>query len=195
MEVYISINGVLRNLIKKFDYHYQNNFIEAQIVVDEGVLPFDYKITEPIQNDDLTKYYSFQSKEEFNNFCFVDFPLELFGNSTLSYPNVISDLNKIIYENPDISFTVIGIDEFLKAKSSTLYFLSKHSYLGNNIKFIKSDNLDKEWEKCDIWVTDDKFVIDKCPSNKKSVKFTTEYNNYFTHATEINDFKKLELTC
>lgn len=191
MEVYISINGVLRNLIQKFEYHYENNFLESDITVEEDEEPFDYKITTPIRNDNILNYFAFQSKEELSNFAFVDYPLEIFGHAGISYMAVMSDLNTLIYENPDINFTVVGLDEFGKAKSSTLFFLSKYSYLGNNIKFITSEKILKEWKKCDLWVTDNKEIIDRCPKNKQAVKFITEYNSFFTHNTEI---KKLT-TC
>ncbi len=187
MEVYISINGVLRNLIQKFEYHYENNFLESDIEVEEDVEPFDYKVTTPIRNDNIMNYFAFQSKEELSNFTFVDYPLEIFGHAGISYMAVMSDLNTLIYENPDINFTVVGLDEFGKAKSSTLFFLSKYSYLGNSIRFITSNNLLKEWKKCDLWVTDNKEIIDRCPKNKQSVKFVTEYNDFFTHKYEIKN--------
>ena len=59
MEVYISINGVLRNLIQKFEYHYENNFLESDIEVEEDVEPFDYRVTIPIRNDNLMNYFAF----------------------------------------------------------------------------------------------------------------------------------------
>jgi hypothetical protein len=192
MEVYISINGVLRDLIQKFEYHYNNNFIDAEVTVEEDTVPFDYKITHPLRNDNLLNSFAFQSKDEFNNFLFVDFPLEIFGHSTLSYPAVIMDLNKMIYENPDINFTIVGLDEYGKAKSSTLFFLSKYSYLGNNIKFIKSEDISKEWKKCDIWITDNYNIIEQCPNKKVAIKFVTDYNYYFTHKNETN---KIDLQC
>lgn len=195
MEVYISINGVLRNLIQKFEYHYQNNFIDAEVEVDENVIPFDYKITEPIRNDNLLNSFSFQSKEEFNNFLFVHFPLEIFGHAPVSYPAVMMDLNKLIYGYPHINFTVVGMDEFGKAKSSTLFFLSKHSYLGNNIRFIRSEDIDKEWKKCDIWVTDNDEILSKCPKNKKALKFSTDYNANITYNNTINNLTKIEPLC
>ena len=192
MEVYISINGALRNLIQKFEYHYNNNFIDVDETVEEGTVPFDYKITYPLRNDNLLSCFNFQSKEEFNNFLFVDYPLEIFGHSTLSYPSVVTDLNKLIYENQDINFTIVGIDEYGKAKSSTLFFLSKYSYLGNNIKFIKSNDIDTEWKKCDLWITDNYNIIEQCPNNKTAVKFNTDYNYYFTYKNETN---KIDLLC
>lgn len=192
MEVYISINGVLRNLIQKFEYHYNNNFIDVETEVEEGVEPFDYRITYPLRNDNLLSCFNFQSKEELNNFLYVDFPLEIFGHSTLSYPSVMTDLNKLIYENKDINFTIIGIDEFGKAKPSTLFFLSKYSFLGNNIKFIKSEDIINEWKKCDVWITDSLDIIEACPDNKMAVKFVTDFNYHFTHK---NETQKIDLQC
>jgi hypothetical protein len=195
MEVYVSINGVLRNLIQKFEYHYKNNFLDAEITVDEGETPFDYKITTPIKNNKLLNSFAFQSKEEFDNFLFVDFPLEIFGCSTLSYPMAIMDLNKLIYENENINFTVVGLDEYGKAKSSTLFFLSKYSYFGNNIRFIRSENIGKEWQRCDLWITDDEEIIKTCPKNKKVIKFKTDYNQFFEFHNEIDNLTKIELPC
>jgi hypothetical protein len=195
MEIYVSINGVLRNFIQKFDFQYQKYFLETE--QEESENPFEYKITRPIQNDDLLNHYTFQSKEEYDHFCSVEFPLEIFGHAPLSYLTAIFDLNALIYGHPDINFTVIGLDELGKSKSSTLFFLSKNGFLGNNIKFIKSKDINEEWKKCDLWITDDKFIIDKCPKNKKVVKFVTEYNQYYTDSNiiEINNLTKIEPPC
>lgn len=195
MEIYISINGVLRNLIQKFEYHYNNNFLDAETEVEEGAVPFDYKINYPLRNDDLMQSFAFQSKDEFNNFLYVDYPLEIFGHSTLSYPAVMNDLHMLIRENPDINFTIVGMDEFGKASPSTLFFLSKYSYQGNNIKFILSKNIEKEWRKCDLWVTDNDEILSKCPKNKKSIKFTTDYNMNIIYNNEINNLTKIDPIC
>lgn len=189
MNVYISINGPLRNLIQKFDYHYKDEFIDSDILVEEDKEedPFEYKVEEKVQNDNLLDYYTFQSIDEYNNFLFVDFPLEIFGHAGITNMSSMSDLNKAIHDNPDINFTVVGLDELGKAKSSTLFFLSKHSYLGNNVKFIRTHNIDKEWKKCDVWITDSKEIIDKCPKKKTVVKYLTDYNEYFTHKNEAKN--------
>ncbi len=191
MEVYISINGVLRNFIQKFDYHYKDYYLEAIPVEGEEDESFEYKINYPIQNDNILDHYVFQSKEEYDNFCFIEFPLEIFGHAGLSYPSAVSDLNKLIYEKKEINFTIIGLDELGKAKPSTLFFLSKNQFFGNNIKFIRSTEIDKEWEKCDMWVTDEKSIIDKCPTDKKVIKFNTDYNQFFNSDIEINNIQNL----
>lgn len=219
MEVYVSINGVLRNLIQKFDFHYQDHFLDTDVIIDsddhqQEEPPFEYKINYPIQNDNLLNYYSFQSKEEYEYFLYLEFPLEIFGYAGVSYLTAISDLNKLIYghyetnesfsssgsagsygfsKTKDINFTVIGLDELGKSKSSTLFFLSKNGFLGNNIKFILSKDIDNEWKKCDMWITDNKDIIDRCPTDKKVIKFNTEYNQYFIHNIEINNLSKIDL--
>jgi hypothetical protein len=76
--IFISIDGVLRNLIQKFNYHYKDNFFDSETENEEN---FKYEITDEIFNDDLTKYFKFQSEEEYKNFI-----------------DAISLLNEIEYE-------------------------------------------------------------------------------------------------
>lgn len=207
MEIYINIDGVLRNTIQKFDYHYKDYFLDreeepAKTTINENgeegelitIDPFDYGINGEVRNDDLMQHYRFQSVGEFNNFLYVEYPIEIFGHAGVSYPTAMSDLNKLIYENTGHTFTLVGINNLSKAKPATLFFLSKNGCLANNIKFIPEENIDNLWNNCDIWITDDKKVIDACPKNKVAVKFNTTYNNYFTHEHEINKLEKIEET-
>jgi hypothetical protein len=151
MEIFISIDGVLRNFIQKFDYHYKDAFFDSEFENDNN---FEYKITEPVQNNNLLNSYNFQSIEEYEFFLFVEYPIEIFGHAGLSYPNVFTELNKIIYDNPEHNFTIVGLNEVGKAKPATLFFLSKNGFLGSNIKFIKTEDIGKCWYKCDVWISD-----------------------------------------
>lgn len=207
MEIYISIDGVLRNTIQKFDYHYKDYFLDREeeqtktSIDDEGnegeqivYEPFDYGIDGEVKNDNLQKYYRFQSVGEFNNFLYVEYPIEIFGHAGVSYPTAMSDLNKLVYDNTGHTFTLVGINNLSKAKPATLFFLSKNGCLANNIKFIPEEKIDNLWNNCDIWITDDKKVIDSCPKDKLAVKFNTTYNDYFSHTHEINKLEKIEET-
>jgi hypothetical protein len=191
MEIYISIDGVIRNTIQKFDYHYNDAFLADDIQFEEGN-SFEYGITEPIQNNNLLNSYNFQSKEEFENFLFIEYPIEIFGHAGLSYSTTFTDLHKIIFDNPDHNFTLIGLDELGKSRPATLFFLSKNGFLGNNIKFIKSDDINEMWSKCDIWVSDNKNIVDSCPENKIVYKFNTTYNQYFTNKKEISKLTEIQ---
>jgi hypothetical protein len=190
MEIYISIDGVIRNLIQKFDYHYKDSYMES-----ESEDTFEYGITNPIQNDNLLNSYKFQSKEELEYFLFIEYPIEIFGHAGLSYNTVISDLNKLIYENREHNITLIGLDELGKAKPATLFFLSKNAIMCNNIKFITSSNIGEHWNNCDMWITDNKTIIDLCPENKIVYKFNTTYNQYFTNIKEISKLTEIQEPC
>lgn len=189
MEIYISIDGVLRNLIQKFNYHYTDAFLQSEF---ENETDFEYNIVYPIQNDNLLNSYKFQSMEEFEFFTYIEYPIEIFGHAGVSYPTSISDLNKIIFDNPQHNITVVGVDEVGKSKPATLFFLSKNGFLGNNIKFIKSVDIEKEWEKCDLWVSDNKKIIDLKPEGKSAIKFQTTYNEFFTNEKEITKLTEIE---
>ncbi len=184
MEIFISIDGVLRNTIQKFDYHYFDYYLNSEL--EEGQENFEYGREGNVQNDNLLEYYKFQSKEEFESFLFIDFPIEIFGHAIQSYQGVINDLNNLMYENKNHNFTLVGLDELGKAKPASLFFLSRHGCLSSNIKFISSEDIKKEWKKCDIWITDNKKIIDGCPRNKRVVKFNTQYNEYFTNELQID---------
>ena len=191
MEIYLSIDGVIRNTIQKFDYHYNESYLADDVTFEEDN-NFEYGVVEPIQNDNLFNSHKFQSKEEFENFLFIEYPIEIFGHAGLSYSTTFTDLHKLIYENPQHNFTLIGLDELGKAKPATLFFLSKNGFLGNNIKFSKTSNLDELWNQCDIWVTDNKSVLDSTPNNKIGVKFQTTYNQYFTYGKEITKLNEIQ---
>jgi hypothetical protein len=188
MEIFISVDGVIRNLIQKFDYHYKDAFVDADLEDNS----FEYGITEPIENDNILKSYNFQSREEFEYFLFIEYPIEIFGHAGLSYSTTFSDLNNMIYNNQEHNFTLVGLDELGKSKPATLFFLSKNGFLGNNIKFSTSDNVDNLWEKCDMWVTDNKNIINKCPEGKKVYKFITPYNQHFTNDLEISKLTEIQ---
>lgn len=188
MEIFISIDGVLRNFIQKFDYHYKDSFFDSEF---ENENNFEYKITDPIQNNNLLNSYAFQSVEEYEFFLFIEYPIEIFGHAGLSYSNVFTELNKIIFENPEHNFTIIGLNEVGKAKPATLFFLSKNGFLGNNIKFIKSEEIGECWNQCDMWISDNIDVIQH--NNAKSpIKFNTDYNKLFTCKEEISKLSEIK---
>jgi hypothetical protein len=189
MEIFISIDGVIRNTIQKFDYHYNDAYLADDVKLESN---FEYGVIEPIQNDNLLNSYKFESKEESDYFLFIEYPIEIFGHAGLSYSTTFSDLHKIIYENPNHNFTLIGLDELGKAKPATLFFLSKNGFLGNNIKFIKSDEIENNWNKCDVWITDNKNILDLCPEDKEAIKFNTTYNQHFTNKKEISKLTEIQ---
>lgn len=192
MEIYISIDGVLRNTIQKLDYHYKDAYLDSEILGEDD---FEYGISEEIKNNELFSAYKFHSKEEFDYFMYIEYPIEIFGHAGLSYATTFTDLHDLIYHNQEHNYTLVGLDEIGKAKPATLFFLSKNGFLGNNIRFIKSEHIVDEWKKCDLWITDSKLVLDSCPENKVCALFKTDYNKHFTHTKEINRLTEIKELC
>jgi hypothetical protein len=191
MEILISIDGVIRNKIQKFDYHYKDCYFNSDT---EEENPFEYGVSDKVYNDSLFNYYKFQSNEEYEFFTFIEYPIEIFGHAGLSYPQVFNELHNLIRLNPEHNFTIIGLDEFGKAKPATLFFLSKNGFVGNNIKFIKTDEIENTWDMYDTWITDNEKIISKCPTTKNVIKFNTIYNDYFNYNKEINKLNELTET-
>ena len=76
MEILINIDGVLRNTIAKFDYHYKDYYLDRE--TDEKTdeeNSFEYGVIEPVKNNFLLESYKYQSKEEFDNFIFIDYAM------------------------------------------------------------------------------------------------------------------------
>ena len=189
MEIFISIDGVLRNTIQKFDYHYNDAYLTSEF---ENKDNFEYGVVEPIQNDNILNSYKFQSVEEFEYFLYIEYPIEIFGHAGLSYSTTFTDLHKMIYENKEHNFTLIGLNELGKSKPATLFFLSKNGFLGDTIKFIKTENINEMWNQCDCWITDNKTIIDNCPDDKTAIKFNTLYNKFFTYNKEITKLSEID---
>jgi hypothetical protein len=189
MEILISIDGVLRNTIQKFEYHYNESYLAADVELESE---FEYNITYPIQNDNLFNHFKFESAEEFEYFLFIEYPIEIFGHAGLSYSTTFTELHKMMFENQEHSYTLIGMDELGKSKPGTLFFLSKNGFLGNNIKFIRNTDIQDMWSKYDVWITDNKQILDLCPDDKIGIKFQTTYNQYFTYKTEIGKLSEIQ---
>lgn len=187
MNVYISIDGVLRNFINRFHYHYENAYINVDEVEDN----FEYSVSDKIYNDDLGKYFKFQDKTQKEYFQYVEYPMELYGHSPLSYSNVANDFNKMVYENPHINFYLVGLNEYGKSKSATLFFLSKNGFMVNNVKFITEENIEKEWKNVSVWISDCQNILSKKPDKKDFILFNTQYNGYFEYEKRIEKLTDL----
>jgi len=190
MEVYVSIDGVLRNTLQKFDYHYKDYFLNTETESEET---FEYGLKDnPSSIKGILNTYNFQSEEEYKKFLYFDFPIEIFGHAGLSYSHAATDFNTMLFDNPDVTFTIVGLSEKGKSKPASLFFLSKNGILCDNVKFSNYDEINNLWSNCDLWITDDETVISMCPKNKSVIKFNTYYNNHFTNKIEINKLNEIQ---
>lgn len=189
MNIYISIDGVLRNFVNRFHYHYEQAYIDVEETEDN----FEYKVIEPITNKTLSDHFIFQSKEQEEYFQYIEYPMELYGHSPVSYNGVNNELNKLVYDNKEHTITLVGLDELGKARPATFFFLSRNGMMVNNVKFILSSDLEKEWESVDMWVTDNQKILDTKPEGKKIVLFETPYNGYIEFENKITKLNEIQI--
>ena len=189
MNIYISIDGVLRNFVNRFHYHYEQAYIDVEETEDN----FEYKVIEPITNKTLSDHFIFQSKEQEEYFEYIEYPMELYGHSPVSYNGVNNELNKLVYDNKEHTITLVGLDELGKARPATFFFLSRNGMMVNNVKFILSSELEKEWENVDMWITDSQKILDTKPEGKRIFLFETPYNSYIESENKITKLNEIQI--
>lgn len=187
MNIYISIDGVLRNFINRFHYHYEQAYIDVEETDDT----FEYKVIEPLTNINISDHFIFQSKEQQDYFQYIEYPMELYGHSPVSYNGVNNDINKLVFENKEHTITLVGLDELGKSRAATFFFLSRNGIMVNNVKFVLANDLEKEWENVDLWISDSKKILDTKPENKKFILFQTKYNEHIECENKIDKLNDL----
>jgi hypothetical protein len=193
-KVFINITGVLRDTYAKAASEYRKYYIETDLEEGEEE-SFEYDMVLPVDTNDLSNHFKFQSEDELKYFFFIEFAIEIFGHSAPVYSGVFRDLSDLMKDNEDWEITIVS-DEVGKGKPSSLFFLSKNTCYVDNYKFYKKDNIETLWEECDIWITSDYDVITKKPEGKTVVKIEAEYNKDLESdysVEKLTNVKELEL--
>jgi len=182
MKIGISIDGVVRDFITKFELVYDKYFP----VSDEDTL-----IERDINTLNLLDHFAFSGgTTELNKFMYVDAALEIFGHAGETKLNSVEHLNQLHNIIEDMGHIPIVISrELNNSKPSTLFFLSKLSAKINNIIFVR--DYEKKWDHVDILITANPHILDMKPKGKISIKVINGYNkNNFSDFT-IVDLKEL----
>jgi hypothetical protein len=182
MRIGISINGVIRDFIPKFESIYDKYF-----PVDEG----EETPKRNINTLNLLEHFVFTGgTTELNNFMYVEAALEIFGHAGEVKLNAVEHLNQLHNLIEDMGHTPIIISKELNnSKPATLFFLSKLSAKINNIVFIRDYN--KKWEHVDILITANPTALNTKPTGKISIKVIKEYNKDNNSDYTIVDLKEL----
>lgn len=193
-KVFINITGVLRDTYAKAASEYRKYYIETELEEGEEE-PFEYDMVLPVNTDDLSNHFKFQSEDEMKYFFFVEFAIEIFGHSAPVYNGVFRDLAELMKDNDDWEITIVS-DEVGKGKPSSLFFLSKNTCYVDNYRFYKKDNVEEMWNECDVWITTECDVINTKPEGKTVVKVETEYNKDLKSdytVEKLTNVKEIEL--
>ena len=155
MKFAFDTDEVLRDTISKMKATYEKFFIE-DYVSEEGEEEFEYKIIEPITSHKFSEHFLFPSDDDYINFMYLDFPMNIFGHSpsmSSNTFNTFSEIQKNVLSKRD-KLSVIGMG-VAKIKPASLFFYSKYGMEVDNIQFYNSITLPFFHSK--IWEHDNKF--------------------------------------
>ena len=191
MKIGITIDGVVRDFITKFELVYDKYYP----VIDEETGE-NKEIERDIKDLELLKYFNFsgntveEETTELNKFMYVDASLEIFGHAGEIKLNSVEHLNQLHNMIEDMGHTPIIISKELNnSKPATLFFLSKLSSKVNTIKFVR-DYKDK-WEHIDVLITASPETLLSKPDEKISIKVINTYNKDCNSDYTIVDLKEL----
>ena len=169
-KIAIDLNDVVRD--------YSNNFVKYYI---EGYdHTFDLSDFEFWSND-MSVVFPFKSEAAYHNFIYNDYAFELYGKCGVCTRKLEAELNdwtekilKDIDTDEEIEVMFVSPMEYGLSIGNTYFFLSK---LGTKIRevYFPTDSL-TIWDKCDILITANPFLLSNKPKGKVSVKIETEYN-------------------
>tara|TARA_B100000963_G_scaffold158208_2_gene137724 strand:+ start:1056 stop:1679 length:624 start_codon:yes stop_codon:yes gene_type:complete len=186
MKIGITIDGVIRDFITKFELVYDKYYPVIDEETGENMV-----IERDIKDLDLLKYFKFSGEtNELNKFMYVDASLEIFGHAGEVKLNSVEHLNQLHNLIEDMGHTPIIISKELNnSKPATLFFLSKLSCKVNTIKFVR-DYKDK-WDHIDVLITASPETLLSKPLEKTSIKVINTYNKNCNSDYTIVDLKEL----
>lgn len=170
MRIAIDLNDVVRD--------YSHNFLKYYI---EGY-NHEFDLTDfEFWTHDMSALFPFKSDMSYNNFVYNDYAFELFGKCGTCTRNLEGDLNiwteqtlmDIDTEEP-IELLFVSPMEYGLSIGNTYFFISK---LGTKIRetyFPVDSKL--IWDRCDVLITANPYLLSIKPEGKTTVKISTEYN-------------------
>ena len=178
MKISVNINGVLRNVLLKFEEVYEK--YEDKEVKSEVLTP------------NLMQYTHFNNEDELYNFLYEEAPMEIFGQAKEMMNGVVSHLVELYKEMPvDYKLRIVS-DDLGRGKSATLWFLAKYGLVCDEIVFYNTESLNNLWEDTDVFITSDIDVIESKPKDKKLIIIDQSYNTSYDCDLRINNIKELD---
>lgn len=175
MKIAFDVNGVLRDTFLKAEQVYQRFMIDDYIV-EEGEDKFDYELNLPVTSMNLIDHFKFRTTDDLYDFFYVDFPMQIFGHAPSVSANTFTILNEIYQQLRDDHEIYVISDEIQKSKPASLFFISKYGCLIENYMFYSKVSFEKVWDTFDIIITSNPEILQSKPKEKKTVKFSTTYN-------------------
>ena len=209
-KVGIEINGVLRDTVTKFKQLYEKHLIDKNDIDDEKTYSLDlsgnteeievitednfkYEELSEVTSLELNTHFSFKTNEEYFEFMYEDYTMELFGHAPSTEYSTFNDLNDLYLELRDKLDLSIVSDEISKSKPASLFFLSKFGCLLEKFRFYSNITLDDMWNDVDILVTSNPNLLLNQPKGKTVIKFETQYNSNIENKHTVKTIKELKV--
>jgi len=204
----IDINGVLRDIVGKFEQLYEKHLIEKDKddflgqtyeldmsgntkIIESNDESFEYRKLSDVSSLDLTKHFLFKNSEELFSFMYEEYAMELFGHASSTEMTTFNILNELYFELREEYELIIVSNEIGKSKPSSLFFLSKFGCLLEKVIFFNEVTKNNMWNQIDILLTANPDLLLEKPTNKLVVKYNTNYNKQVESDYEINSLSEL----
>ena len=185
MKIGIEINHVIRDINSQIIKYYAKD-------IDKN---FDEKNVDKTSLNLIDKV-GFKNKKAKENFLYVDYPYEIFGCANTTHRHTSSMLNKWMEEMDNNGFNGSNVSLFsLKENALTIqssyYFLSKIGCRVRNVFFPKDGK--EMWNKCDIIITTNEYIVNNKPEDKKVILIKTNDNSHLMSKCDFvySDFYQL----
>lgn len=186
-KIAIDLNDVLRAYTAQFASLYKKG-------IDND---FDIDNVE-ITTNNLMEVFPFDSEEEYQDFVYVDYPYELFACAEPMSRQLQFRLHQWLSNDlrniDEDEFGVVDVMavspfEINMTIQSTLYFLHK---IASRIReyYFPIDSL-TIWDKCDVLVTANPWLIENKPQDKIVIRIDAPYNKPCEADLEFNSFMDL----
>lgn len=177
MVISISINGVIRDVLSRFEHVYEK---------------YNGKeVLSPVITPNLMEYVEFKDAEELLEFLYDEAPMEIFGQAKEIENNIISYLGELYKEMPNNYILKIVSDDFGKAKPATFWFLAKYGVVCDEIIFYTTKTINTLWKNTDIFITSDSDIIKSKPKDKKLIIVDKCYNENMVSDLRIKSIKEI----
>jgi|TARA_R110000822_G_scaffold67703_8_gene164715 hypothetical protein len=174
MNIAISINGILRDLLGKIKKVHKKYY--------------DSDVEEDLNYDNIKELLNFKDQDELLEFLYREAPMEIFGHATEIKNNFIRSLNELAGINKDYTFTLIS-DEVGRGISATFWFLAKYGCSIKNIKFYNMSEVEDLWGEFDLIFTNDEPIIKSKPEGK--LLYTLNKSDYVDSSHILDSPEKI----
>lgn len=170
MTIAVDLNDVLRDYTNNFGQYYKRD-------VNKDI---DLESLE-IKTNHLDEVFEFDSRKEYEQFVYEDYPWELFGKcpacdkglgpafinwTTKTIPNIDVD--------EPIDVILVSTFEYGLTIPATYWFISRFGARTREV-YLPMDS-STIWDRCDVLITANPKLLKEKPEGKTTVKISVDYN-------------------